>query len=629
MAIQDDINIYEKRRVMYAVLILLFLLFVGRLFQLQMIYADEYGKKSEENSIRTIPKDPVRGYIYDRQGRIVVDNRPAFTVTIMPFEFDRRNIPLLASILELDSTFVRDRLKKGEAYNRFVPVKVKRDIDFKSLSAIEEYRDRLPGVDYQVESKRFYTTPARAAHILGYTKEISENQLKSLGESYVQGDVAGATGIEAEYEGALRGQKGVELSTVNVRGQVVGRFDDGKHDVPSVEGDDLLLTMDFSLQAFAESLFADRRGALVAIDPQDGGILAMVSKPDYDLSLFSGVTPAEIWRSLNSDESHPLFNRATLTRYPPGSTFKMVLAAAALENKIVSPSWTITCGGSFRMGNKVFKDEHVHGAVNMQEAITRSCNVYFYQLMLKVGLDKWSQYGGEFGFGKPTGVDIFEENPGLLPTTEWMNKRYGENGWTRGFLPSLGIGQGELGVTPLQMAAYAMVLGNKGHYYQPHAVRGIVHKTTHDTVNVSFDEQDIHFGENTWRVIRDGMRGVVEEPGGTGALARVKGIESAGKTGTAQNPHGKSHAWYIGFAPFENPRIAVAVLIENVGYGGSYSAPIAGMCIERYLYGRLIRFDKDTPAQQPIARTSTGKKPVPSSASLSSAEHQTGTHNLP
>jgi penicillin-binding protein 2 len=265
----------------------------------------------------------------------------------------------------------------------------------------------------------------------------------------------------------------------------------------------------------------------------------------------------------------------------------------------------------------------------MEEAITRSCNVYFYQLMLKVGLDKWSQYGSEFGFGKATGIDIFEENPGLLPTTEWMNKRYGENGWTRGFLPSLGIGQGELGVTPLQMAAYAMVLGNKGHYYRPHAVRGIVHKATHDTTRVAFNERNIHLAESTWRVIREGMRGVVEEPGGTGALARVKGIESAGKTGTAQNPHGKSHAWYIGFAPYENPRIAVAVLIENVGYGGSYSAPIAGMCIERYLYGRLIRFDRNIPTNQPIAQADSQKTARVSTASLNGAEHRQGPHNLP
>jgi penicillin-binding protein 2 len=626
MAIQDDINIYGKRRVLYAVIALTVLLYLGRLYQLQYIYADEYGKKSEENSIRTIPKEPIRGYVYDRRGRLVVDNRPAFTVSIMPFEFDKRNIDLLASILQVEPAFVQERLKKGEQYNRFVPAKVKRDIDFRILSALEEHRDRLPGVDYQIESKRYYTTPARASHILGYTKEISETQLKSLGEGYTQGDVAGATGLEAQYESALRGQKGAEFSTVNVRGQVVGRFDNGKHDIPSMEGDDLLLTMDFSLQTLAESLFADKRGALIAVDPQNGGILAMLSKPDYDLSLFSGVTPAEIWRSLNTDESRPLFNRATLTRYPPGSTFKMILAAAALENKIAAPSWRITCRGSFRMGNKVFKDEHVHGSVDMVDAIRRSCNVYFYQLMLKVGLDYWSEYGSRFGFGKPTGIDIYEENPGLLPTTEWMNRRYGENGWTRGFLPSLGIGQGELGVTPLQMALYAMALGNKGHYYQPHAVQGIIRKATHDTVKIAYNQRTILLKEDTWQVIREGMRGVVQEPGGTGGLARVKGVESGGKTGTAQNPHGKSHAWYIGFAPFENPRIAIVAMVENVGYGGSFAAPIAGMCIEQYLYGRLIRFDKPVQPKSPIAETSAARgknitSGAPGKTEKSSDEH--------
>jgi penicillin-binding protein 2 len=601
MAIQDDINLYGKRRVLSVVLILVFLLFIGRLYQLQLIYQPEYGKKSEENSIRTIPREPVRGNMYDRHGRLVVDNRPAFTVTIMPFEFDIRNIDFLSSVLSVEPEFVRERLRKGSAYSRFAPVKIKRDVDFKTVSALEENRDRLPGVDYQIESKRFYTTKATAAHILGYTKEISESQMKAFGEGYTQGDVAGSAGLEARYEQPLRGQKGAEFSTVNVRGQVIGKFDNGKHDVPSVEGDDLLLTMDFGLQAFAESLMADKRGAVVAIDPQDGGILAMVSKPDYDLSLFSGVTPAELWGALNTDESKPLFNRATLTRYPPGSTFKMVLATAALERKIITPSWRITCGGSFRMGNKVFKDLHVHGSVDLVEAIQKSCNVYFYQLMLKTGLDNWAYYGAEFGFGQPTGIDILEESPGLLPTTEFMNARYGPNGWTRGFLPSFGIGQGELGVTPVQMACYAMALGNKGHYYQPHAVRAYYNKSTKHADSLEHSSRVINVSENTWSTVREGMRRVVQEPGGTAGLARVRGIESGGKTGTAQNPHGKDHAWYVGFAPFDKPAIAIAVLIENVGFGGSYAAPIAGMCIEKYIYGRLIRFDKSE--QVKAART--------------------------
>jgi penicillin-binding protein 2 len=411
----------------------------------------------------------------------------------------------------------------------------------------------------------------------------------------------GSAGLEQKYEPVLRGQKGAEFSLVNVRGQVIGRFEGGKHDVPAVEGDDILMTLDFRLQALAESLMAGYRGALVALDPNDGGVLALVSKPDYDLSLLSGVTPPEVWRDLNADENRPLFNRATLTRYPPGSTFKMVLAIAALERGIISPHARIQCTGAFRLGNKVFKDLHVHGSTDMVEAIQRSCNVYFYQLMLKVGLDIWSDYAAQLGFGQATGIDIMEENSGLLPTTEWMNKRYGVNGWTRGFLPSLGIGQGELGVTPVQMARYAMVLANRGTLYKPRTVAAIRNKKTGLTVPVGTEAGRIMLRNSTWEIVREGMRRVVMEPGGTAGLARVKDVEVAGKTGTAENPHGKSHSWFVGFAPFDRPEIAIAVMVENTGYGGSYAAPIAGMCMEQFLYGRLVRFDRPIQVSKPAS----------------------------
>jgi len=600
MALQDDIQVHTKRRVLVALLGLIFLLFFARLYQLQLFYKDEYGKKSEENSIRTILKEPVRGNMYDRNGLLVVDNRPAFTVTVMPFEFNKRVIPRLAALLSLDTNFIADRLRKGETYSRFAPVKIKRDIDFRVLAALEENRERLPGVDYQVESKRFYTTPARASHLLGYTKEISETQLKQLGPAYSPGDVAGSIGLEAEYEERLRGEKGAELSTVNARGQVIGRLDNGKHDLPAVEGNDLLLTMDFGLQQFAESLMTDHRGALVAIDPSDGGLLALVSRPDYDLSRFSGVTPPHIWNRLNTDPATPMFNRATMTKYPPGSTYKMILAIAALETGTITPSWRVSCSGSFRMGNKVFKDLHVHGSVDMADAIKRSCNVYFYQLILKTGLDPWSDYSRDFGFGQLTGIDIYEENPGLLPTTEYMNRRYGPEGWTRGFLPSLAIGQGELGVTPLQMACYAMALANQGNYHQPHAVRAVLDKARTIVDTLLYQSRKISLSQTTWDVVRKGMRAVVEEPGGTGGMARVKGVVVAGKTGTAQNPHGPDHAWFVGFAPYDSPRIAIAVLVENAGFGGSFAAPLAGLCIERYLYGKLVR-PVAPPAPSPVA----------------------------
>ncbi len=589
MALQDDIDLFRKRRMLYLVLSGILIVFTARLIQLQFLYGEEYGKKSEDNSLRTIPREPVRGYLYDRTMHLVVDNRPAFTVTIMPFEFDKKKIPDLAALLQLEPEFLLDRLKKGEAYSRFAPVKMRRDLDFRTLAAFEEKRERLPGVDVQAESKRAYITEAHASHILGYLKEISEPQIRALGRDYVPGDVVGSSGIEGQYEEALRGMKGQEFSTVNVRGQVVGSFDNGKHDVPPVDGTNMVLTMDFGLQAFAESLLTGRRGAVVALDPRDGGILAMASKPDYDLSMMSGVTSPDLWRSLNDDRTTPLFNRATLTRYPPGSTFKMILAVSALENGVVSPSWRVNCTGGFRFGNKVFKDLHVHGSTDMVKAIQQSCNVYFYQLMLKVGLDNWSATAQQFGFGQMTGVDIAEESQGLLPSTDYMNRRYGPRGWTKGFLVSLGIGQGELGVTPLQMACYAMALANQGDFHQPHAVMGMLDKSNTRIDTLLYQSRRIPVSPGTWSVVREGMRRAVMEPGGTGGMARVRTIQVAGKTGTAQNPHGLDHAWFVGFAPFDNPVIAIAVLVENVGFGGSYAAPIAGKCIERYIFGEVTR----------------------------------------
>jgi penicillin-binding protein 2 len=605
MAQLEDIGVYSKRQIFYGLLLLVMLVFFARLIQLQLIYGDWYGRISAENSIRVTPREPVRGLVFDRNGTLVVDNRPAFTLTLLPYEFDRSTVPALAKLLGLEESFILDRLRKGEQYSRFAPVKIKRNIDPFTVATLEENREKFPGVELEVESKRFYATKASASHLLGYTKEISEAQLKVLGDDYAPGDVAGASGLEANYEPSLRGIKGSEFTTVNVRGQVIGKYENGKNDVPATEGDNLILTVDIGLQAFAESLMTGKRGAVVAVDPDDGGILALVSKPDYDLSLLSGITSPELWRSLNEDPEVPLFNRATLTRYPPGSTFKMLLAIAALESETITPSWRVTCGGAFKFGNKIFKDLHVHGTVDLVSAIQRSCNVYFYQLMLKTGIDTWSQYGQEFGFGQLTGIDMYEENPGILPTTAYMNRRYGPNGWTKGFLVSLGIGQGEVGVTPLQMAMYSAALGSEGEYHQPHLVKAIVKKNPPAVDTLTFPSRHIEVSQHTWDVVREGMRRVVEEPGGTGGMARIKGIVSAGKTGTAQNPHGPDHAWFVGFAPFDHPRIAIAVLVENAGFGGTAAAPVAGLCMERYLYGRLVRNDVPAQARTPVIATTT------------------------
>lgn len=591
MTNDDQFGSFQRRNILTGAIILVFVMLMLRLYQLQLLYHGELDKKSEENSIRALVKDPIRGYIYDRNGRLVVDVGPSYSVTLVPIEFEKRNQNLLASLLQMDSQTVDERVARARSYSPFLPSRIKRDVDIKTLSAIEEHLPVLHGVSYQIESKRMYPTKARAPHLLGYSREISDAQLGQVGEFYRQGDVIGIAGLEARYETTLRGQKGYEYVSVNSKGQVIGSLEDGKKDVGSKEGFDLILGLDIGVQAFAESLMAvnNYSGAIVALDPSNGSIITLVSKPDFDPSVMSGVTPAELWAQLNSDPNKPLFNRASLTRYPPGSTFKMVLAAAALQESIIDEHYRINCTGGFRFGNRVFKDLHIHGSTNVVEAIQRSCNVFFYQLMMKVGFDKWNEYGRRFGFGQPTGIDIGEETAGLLPSTDYYNSRYGKGKWTQGFLVSLAIGQGELGVSPLQMARYAAALANSGTVHQPHAVQYVNNKETKKIEEIPHDTSSVGLSPHVMELIREGMQRVVHAPGGTGSLARIPSIISAGKTGTAENPHGKDHAWYIGFAPFDNPKIAIAVMLENSGFGGAKAAPVAGLVMERYLYGQLQR----------------------------------------
>jgi penicillin-binding protein 2 len=585
----EEIDVRSRRRVLTIFVLLAFSILFFRMFQLQLLSHTEFGKKSEENSVRIIVKEPVRGYMFDRTGRLVVDVGPAYSLTVTPANFDTNKYNLLFSLLQVDTALVQGRINRGRAFSRFSPVRILRDVDFKTLSKVEENLFLLPGVSYDIESKRLYPYHIRAPHLLGYCKEITDEQLKRSGTVYQQGDLVGSSGLEASYEIFLRGEKGYEFISVNSKGQLLGPLEEGRRDIPSKDGFDLMLSIDFGLQAFAESLMTNYRGALVAIDPNDGGVLALVSKPDFDPSIFSGVTSSEIWTHLNTDPEKPLFNRATMTRYPPGSTFKMLVAAAALEEGIIDEHFHYTCGGSFRFGTKVFRDTHVHGSVNVVEAIQQSCDVFFYQLVLKVGLDKLYEYSKRFGFSKPTGIDIGDETSGLIPSAEYYDRVYGKGKWTQGNLVSLGIGQGEIGVSPLQMAQYVAALANNGTLLQPHAVNSIRNKRTNKVDMIDHSEIPVWLNGNVMRMIREGMRRVVEEPGGTGGLARIAGVVSAGKTGTAQNPHGEDHAWYVGFAPFDHPKIAIAVMLENAGFGGTKAAPIAGMVMEKYIFGELRR----------------------------------------
>jgi penicillin-binding protein 2 len=583
----EEIGAPLRKRVLIIIIVLAYVILLLRLYQLQLLFHTEFGKKSDENSVRTIVKEPVRGYMFDRNGRLMVDVGPAYSITITPASFNPSTLSFISSLLQMEPSAVQERLNRGRIYSQFSPVRVKRDVDFKTLAAVEENLFQLPGVAYEIESKRIYPFQVRAPHLLGYCKEITDAQLVKVGNAYQQGDIIGSSGLEASYETFLRGEKGFEYLSVNSKGQLLGPLDGGRRDVLSKEGFDLNLSVDLGLQMLAESLMTNYRGALVAIDPNDGGVLALVSKPDFDPSVFSGVTSVEVWNHLNTDPDKMLFNRATMTRYPPGSTFKMVVAIAALQEGIIDEHYRITCGGAFRFGNKIFKDMHVHGSVNVVDALQRSCDVFFYQLVLKIGLDKLNEYSKRLGFGLLTNFDIGEETAGLIPSTEYYDRVYGKGRWTQGYVVSLGIGQGEVGVSPLQMARYAALLANGGTLLQPHAVNSIRNKRTKSLDIIDHKESPIGVDSSVMRFVREGMRRVVEMPGGTGGMARIPGIQSGGKTGTAQNPHGADHAWYIGFAPFDHPKIAIAVLLENSGTGGAKAAPIAGKMMQKYIFGEL------------------------------------------
>lgn len=572
--------------VVNTVIILCFSVLLGRLYYLQVVSQSELGEISSKNSIRRIPIEASRGLMLDRNNIPLVDNQPLYSIQVLPAEFDFKHLPLLSKLTEIPVDELKKTIKEGRAYSKFVPVKIKRDISFKVLSSVEENLWKLPGVDFAIESKRKYLDSVHGSHMYGYTRVISKKMLESLPpDEYSRDDIIGYSGLEKTYENILRGKKGERFVLVNSLGKVTGKYENGNNDQPAMKGNNLHLTIDAGLQSLAEKQLAltEKSGAIVAMDPQNGEILALCSYPDYDPNLMSGYTNQKTWRKISGSKGRPLFNRATQTRYPPGSTYKLILAIAGLEEHLITPNTTYTCTGYFHYGNRSFlcHGGHGHGKVNLLEAIEQSCNVYFYTTMYKVGLKLWAHYGSMFGFGSLTGLDLPDEQTAPLPSKNYFDKRYGSRGWTQGYLVSLAIGQGEMGASPLQMAAYTATIANKGTYYTPHLVKGYTDRQTDAFVPITFESKKLPISEKTFNIVQKGMRMVVET--GTARRAQIEDIAVAGKTGTAQNPHGEDHAWFIGFAPYENPQIAIAVLVENAGYGGSVSAPIAQKMMSYYL----------------------------------------------
>ncbi len=568
----------ERQRIIFSVFLIFTLIYIFRLFQLQILENRAFEEKSSDNSIKAVEETPLRGVFYDRNGRLLVENTPTYTVQIIPADYDTSNNNFLENILSIEKGTIRNLLFKNRQYSKFVPLKVKRGVSFESIAWIEENFEKLPGVKYIIEMQRGYLDSIMASHLYGYTKEISPRQLKE-DSYYTPGDLVGYNGLERKYEKILRGKKGYQFIVVDSKRREVTNFQENLKNVPSIKGEDLLLGIDADAQKAAEEGLQGYSGAVVAIEPSSGEIIALASSPNYNLNEFSYFTPRSYIQQLYSDPQTPLFNRATMAAHPPGSTFKLLCAIAALELGVIQENTTLPCGGGFTFG-RYFKCHGAHGAVNVVHAIEKSCNTFFYQLIFKIGLDRLEQFAKRFGLGQKTGIDIMEEATGLIPNSKFYEKRYGPD-WPKGILVSLGIGQGEISVTPLQLALYAALIANNGKSYYPHVAKVTLDENKKFKPFV-FKPIDTKVSPKTFEIVKKGMFLVVQGAG-TATNIKMTELHISGKTGTAQNPHGKDHSLFIAFAPSENPAIAIAVLVENVGFGATYAAPIAQRVIKAYL----------------------------------------------
>ncbi|MFA6990011.1 MAG: penicillin-binding protein 2 [Candidatus Gastranaerophilaceae bacterium] len=556
--------------------------FILRLSQLQLLQGNKYSVVSEAQAIKRVRVEPFRGNIFDRNNALIVHNEPSFAITLTPYSFKKYAMPLLSSILQMDSASIYKIVDRYIIYSRFNPIKIARDADFEKVSLIEEYSDYLPGIEVNIESKRLYELDANMAHVLGYTREITKSQIEKY-NYYHPGDQIGQNGIEKSYERDLRGREGIQYIAVNKLGQKVESFDNGSNDIPTKNGFDLYLGIDKRMQELAEKLLKGQRGCVVAINPKDGSIYAMASKPDYDPRTFSGKIPAELYKELSTDKSFPLQHRAIMSQYPPGSTWKMLIAIAALNEGIINENTTMNCGGGIEFGGKFRKCHGNHGTVNVRKAIQTSCNSFFYQLGLKIGMDVFEKYGKMFGFGSKTNIDLPGEASGVLPTQNWLEARLGKgNFWGR--MVNYGIGQGEILVTPLQMASYTATIANEGNFFQPHLVDYIRNNITNKKEQLSIFSNHLPIDHHVFEIVKDGMYNAVNLGGGTASAAKLTDIQVCGKTGTAQNSQGRDHSWFVCFAPKENPQIAMAVFVENAGFGGAVAAPIAQKILDAFFH---------------------------------------------
>ena len=583
-------NIQTAVRILQAIVTLGLLIVMGRIFQLQILEHAQYEPLSRQNSIRMDMVNPARGLILDRDQNIIVENQPIYSVTITPSKFETERLPLLADLLQMDMEELMKRVSAAQKYSWQQTSKIVTEIPFETFSAIEENLWRLPGIGHQIESKRNYIQNYSASHVLGYLREASPQDFDNY-ENLGMGDKVGKSGIEFVYDNYLRGEKGTHYYKVNAYGQAVGMFDDGRLNNSPKKGADLVTTLDSELQEFAEKLMQRMTGGLVAMDPRTGEILAIMSSPNYDLDPLSGKMDREYWQSVNQDSLRPLFNRAISSRQPPGSTFKPFMGLYGLHKGLITPGKEILSTGAYRRG-RLYGDTADPGIYNLKKALAKSSNYYFFWMMDQIasnnGLDDWADKMQDFGIGEKNNIDLPFETTGIMPDTDYMNRSFGDRYWGVGDLMSLGIGQGMISVSPLQMAVATSAIANGGYRVQPHLVKEMHFNDGTVKYTRPYKKQIDWVKPSYISAVHEGMLNVITEGSGR-YYAQIPGITTAGKTGTSENPHGRDHGWFIAYAPAENPEIAVAVLTENSGFGSISATPVASLLIEKYMTGNVER----------------------------------------
>lgn len=586
-------NLTGRKFIIIAIFILVAAVFIVRLLILQVI-DDSYLLSAENNVLRKNIIYPNRGLIYDKNGKLLVYDEAAYDLMVIPRKVKPLDTIEFCSLLGISDSVFRVKILKARKYSGykaslFIPQLSKEDFGF-----LAEKLYKYPGFFVRPRSLRKYPMPI-AAHILGYIGEVNNNDINT-DPYYNSGDYVGKSGIEKFYEKELRGKKGVQVVMVDVHNRQQGSYKNGKYDTVSVPGQNLYLTIDADLQAYAEDLMINKKGSIVIIDPETGGILTFVTSPTYDPNLLVGRVRSQNFQMLMKDSLKPLLNRAIMGTYPPGSTFKIVNALVGLQERVLSEGTTYSCNGP---ATRPIRCTHNHiSPLRLKMGIEQSCNPYFWSVFrtiinnpkynsVEMAFDSWQRKVCSMGFGKKFKTDIPFEQSGSIPQKILYDKIYGKNHWNALTIRSLAIGQGEILVTPLQLANLSAVIANKGFYFPPHLVSSI---NTRDKIIPHFQEKQItEIEERHFDVVHEAMLDVFEGDHGTARWAKVVGIKICGKTGTVQNPHGKDHSMFIAFAPIENPKIAMTVIVENSGYGSTWAAPIASLLIEQYLNDTIIR----------------------------------------